>query len=1202
MAGNPDVFALLEEMLDSGRTPEEVCRDCPELLPEVLKRWMAFRLVDGSVAALFPDPETTRRADATQPVPHPADLPQVPGYRVEALLGHGGMGVVYRAWHLRLGRAVALKMLPRGPSAGAKERERFLRESQSLAGLGHPNIVQVYDVGDVAGRPYFTMELVEGGNLADRIHGVPQPAPQAASLVATLADAVHAAHQSGIVHRDLKPANILLSEAGTPKVTDFGLARRLEGDEGLTLSGVPVGTPSYMAPEQARGKRQAIGPATDVYALGAVLYELLTGRPPFRAESATATLQQVVADDPVPPARLNPQVPRDLQTICLKCLHKEPPKRYASAAALAEDLRRFLGGEPIAARRTGRLERLIRWARRRPAAAALSGALVVTALLVLALVGGGLWLSGQRQAAAQAAADDLREADELLQSDLARTRAALERAKGRLGASGPPELQERAGRVEAALTLLRQLDAIHLRLARPLMEFEFDQAQADRDYAGAFHAAGLGTEHEEAEVVAARVSASPARKALVGGLDDWVTCTRDRRRRAWLLQVALLADPDPWRNRARDPAVWEDRAKLTELTAAAPVEGQSLALLLALGHRLDLAGGDPRPFLVRVQREHPSDFWANYWLGSALGRHGEPAVAIRFLSMALALRPDTFAANHQLGFALASAGRTDEAIFYLERALQIDPLSAEGHGDLAEALNATGRRDEAVTHSREAVRLNQRGQGDEALARAEEIVRRDPGNQFWHLNLGRCLARAGRRDEAAEHFRAALAIDPKSVMAHADMGRLMRGMGRRDEAAEHFRAALAVDPKSVMALHDMGSLLLAMGRPKEAAGYLRQGAALEPGNGLLQADLRTALIRQGRLEEARAAWRQTLESGPPQHDAWFGYAELCLFLGQEREYRRARRDLLARFGLSKDPAVAERTGRACLLLPGTKEDLEDAAALTDRAVAAGRKGRERAYPYYLFARGLADYCQGRPNDAIAVMRGEAAQVMGPCPRLVTAMALYRKEEKGQARKALAAAIASYDWGAAQAVEPHAWIAHILRRQAEALILPSLPAFLEGNYQPWDNDERLALLGVCQFQDRRAATAGLYAAAFAADPNLAEDLLAGHRFNAARAAAVAGTGGGADGAGLSEPERACWREQARAWLRLDLAAWAKRLEAAPPADRAEVQKALAHWPAAPDLAGLRDVVLLERLPPSERQECQALWQEVADLLRRAETSR
>ena len=513
MAGNPDVFALLEEMLDSGRTPEEVCRDCPELLPEVRRRWKAFRLVDGSLAALFPDPETPPRADAIVAVPHPAELPQVPGYEVEAVLGRGGMGVVYRAWHLRLNRPVALKMLLAGPYARPEELERFLREAEAVAGLRHPNIVQVYDVGDVDGRPYFTMEFVEGGNLADQIRGVPQPARQAAARVATLAEAIHAAHQSGIVHRDLKPANILLTGDGTPKVTDFGLARRLEGDGGLTLSGVPVGTPSYMAPEQARGKKQAIGPATDVYALGAILYELLTGRPPFRAESATATLQQVLTDEPVPPARLNPQVPRDLKTICLKCLHKEPHRRYASAAALAEDLRRFLRGEPIAARRAGRLERLARWARRSPAAAAL---LAVTLLVATTAAwrrgladraadshraGGGGGLAGGGPVAAAVGLPRGRRRTGAGPVPARRRRAVLAvpgcgggpprpPVPGAAGGDPPESIDPGRGALDHAA------------------QMRFNKARADRDYAEAFRDQGLGEPPDDPEGAAARVRAS----------------------------------------------------------------------------------------------------------------------------------------------------------------------------------------------------------------------------------------------------------------------------------------------------------------------------------------------------------------------------------------------------------------------------------------------------------------------------------------------------------------------------------------------------------------------------------------------------------------------------------------------------------------------------------------------------------------------
>src|SRR5438067_6527461 len=243
MTDNPRLRQLLDELHESHATPEEVCRSCPELLPEVRARWRAVCRVRAELDALFPTPPV-RGVGAPALPPASASLPNVPGYNVEAALGHGGMGVVYRAWHLRLHRRVALKMLLAGAHAQPAERERFLREAAAVAGLRHPNIVQVYEVGDVDGQSYFTMELVEGGSLAQQIQGAPQPVRKAAALVATLADAVHAAHQSGIVHRDLKPANILLTPAvgeealegtqprhsfGTPKVTDFGLARRLQG-------------------------------------------------------------------------------------------------------------------------------------------------------------------------------------------------------------------------------------------------------------------------------------------------------------------------------------------------------------------------------------------------------------------------------------------------------------------------------------------------------------------------------------------------------------------------------------------------------------------------------------------------------------------------------------------------------------------------------------------------------------------------------------------------------------------------------------------------------------------------------------------------------------------------------------------------------------------------------------------------------------
>src|SRR5262249_11524945 len=282
------------------------------------QRWQEFRLIDAQVRTLLPGLGAPAEADALAPAPPPAGLPQVPGYEVEAVLGRGGMGVVYKARPLRLNPTVPLKMRLAGEYAGPRERGRFQREAAAVAGLRHGNIVQIYDVGDHEGRPYFTMEFVEGGSLAQRLAGMPQPAPQAAALAATLAEAVQVAHQGGLVHRDLKPANVLLTADGTPKITDFGLARRLGGEAGPTQSGVPLGTPSYMAPEQAGGRTRAIGPAVDVYALGAILYELLTGRPPFRAETAAETVLQVIQQEPASPSRLNARVPRDLETICLK--------------------------------------------------------------------------------------------------------------------------------------------------------------------------------------------------------------------------------------------------------------------------------------------------------------------------------------------------------------------------------------------------------------------------------------------------------------------------------------------------------------------------------------------------------------------------------------------------------------------------------------------------------------------------------------------------------------------------------------------------------------------------------------------------------------------------------------------------------------------------------------------------------------------
>jgi WD40 repeat protein/tRNA A-37 threonylcarbamoyl transferase component Bud32 len=350
----------------------------------------------------------------------------IPGYEILGVLGRGGMGVVYKARQQGLDRVVALKMIPHAAHAGDVEHRRFQAEAEAIARLQHPHIVQVFEVGAHEGCPYLALEFCSGGSLSEKLDGTPWRAERSAQLMRILADAMHAAHHAQIVHRDLKPGNVLLTADGRPKITDFGLAKKLD-EQSRTQTGAILGTPSYMAPEQAAGKGREVGPAADVYALGAILYELLTGRPPFRAATTLDTVLQMMSEEPVPPSRLEPKVPRDLETICLKCLQKEPARRYASAQALADDLDRFTAGEPIRARPTPAWERGWKWARRNPAAALVIFlfAVPLPCLLVFMAV---LWL-GASEARDQARSNAALEKEARDQAEGAATREAEARRR-----------------------------------------------------------------------------------------------------------------------------------------------------------------------------------------------------------------------------------------------------------------------------------------------------------------------------------------------------------------------------------------------------------------------------------------------------------------------------------------------------------------------------------------------------------------------------------------------------------------------------------------------------------------------------------------------------------------------------------------------------------------------------------------------------
>jgi tetratricopeptide (TPR) repeat protein/tRNA A-37 threonylcarbamoyl transferase component Bud32 len=1069
------ILQLLEEALDSKRTPEDVCADAPELLWEVRERWERCQNVEAQIEAIFPTTGTGKKLKRCLHLP--TTLPVIPGYQINAVLGRGGMGVVYKARHLKLNRPVAIKMLLCGELASSEELTCLMREAQAVAGLTHANIVQVHDVGDLDGLPFFTMEFIEGGSLAQKLGGVPQPAREAAAMMVLLARAVHSAHQGGVVHRDLKPSNILLTSDGTPKITDFGLARQLEAGAAVSMKGARVGTPSYMSPEQAMGKVGAFCPSVDIYSLGAILYEMLTGRPPFKAETASETQRQLIAEEPVPPQRLNSKVPCDLQTICLKCLRKDPERRYASAAELADDLVRFVEGRPILARPASWAGRLWRWSLREPAAAAL----VVSGVAILALaIGGGFLLQRQRSISRSNTARQEGQARQAVEAALAHSqdlqklghwpeaRAALAGAPELLGAWTPPQLREQLQKARADADMVVRLEDVRLRLSEGTPVQGRASSTADHLYTEAFASYGISPKTSNAADAAALIRRSDICDILLVFLHDWLYWAP-----TWSGQkvraVVDLADDDPWRREFREARSKNDLAKMQELARSPEAMVQPPALLSGLGGAL-LADGDREEawtLLRRAQRQHPADFWMNYLLGLFLAQE--------------------------------------------------------------------------------------------------------------------------RPQEAVGYFRAAIAIRPASDQAYAQLGRALRQSGDADGAISAISEAVKLNPA-------------------------RAGIA----------ELTKALAPLGRLEEARLVWEKMLRGEPKDHDSWYGYAQLCLYLGNEDEDRRTREAILRRFATTSDWIVAERTGLASLLLPGSPEELQAATAMADRAVANALKSPEPNNPYVKFLKGLSEYRLSRFEQAIPLLSEASEKLKNrPGPSLVLAMAQFRMGLKDEARKTLAAAVVAYNWRESHDDHATVWTSHILRREAEALILPNLPAFLEGKYQPQDNNERLGLLGVCEFQGLFGTTAQLFADAFAADPALAqrlstacldrtaregdlhnrlEVLNTAPRYLAARCAALAGMGIGNDVAKFSEVDRTRLRKQARDWLKADLATAVKMLDSDSPAARHLVKEMLTQWQGEQDLAGIRDPAGLETLPASEGAECAVLWNEIAVTSSRAQPSK
>jgi serine/threonine-protein kinase len=1166
MPMDPNVLGLLEEMLDTGKTPEEVCRECPHLLPEVWQRWKEFRRFDAEVGAWYPEPVTNTRIGARKPV-LPVSLPQVPGYEVQEVLGHGGMGVVYKASHQRLSRTVALKMLLAGPYSRPEELERFLREAETVAGLKHANVVQVYDAGDAEGRPYFTMELVEGGSLVQKLMGTPHPARQAAALLAVVAEAVDAAHQRGIVHRDLKPGNILLSADGTPKITDFGLARRLEGEAGLTQSDALLGTPSYMAPEQAEGKARDVGPAADIYGLGAVFYEMLTGRPPFCGETVAETLRQVVSQDPAPPSRLNASVPRDAETICLKCLHKEPARRYGSAAELADDLARFNDGRPIQARPVGWPERSWRWGRRKPTTAGLLAALLALFSLT---VGGGLWLE-RRQAEQQGRA---REAVQTLLAQLPGLRtqgrwveaeAILQQGKSRLDETASADLRRRLAQAEEHLHLAATLEQIRLTPALEGNSFDFPgMAEA---FARAFEQAGLPVRGDE-EAVAARIRDSELRPQLVTALDHWAyvaDAIGDRRSMERLLELARRVDPDPqWGNQFRDPDLWGDRGRLQRLAAEAqqqlagqaPEAGPPTPLVTLLARKLGKKDGQTEPLLRAAQGRRPEEFWTNYLLGDAL-QERKPAEAAGFYRAALATRPTIAHLHFQLGMALFRQRQLDEAMAEFRRVSELNPKTATGHYQVGMCLKARGDLDAAMAEYRRAIEL-------------------DPKGGLAHYGLGICFQTRRELDLAMAEYRRAIELDPNGGGAHFQLGMCLLDRGQSDEAMAEYRRCIELDPNDGAAHHNLGMCWQALGKIDEAMAEYRRASECDPNSSPAHFHLGLCWETRGELDEAMAEYHRALELDPKAASTHYQ-------LGICSQTRGRLDEAMAEYGraIELDPKASNGHHQLGLCLQA-RGRLDEAMAEYRRAIELDPKGFPARYQL-----GMCWQDRGQLDEA--VVEFQRAIEVEPGSGMAHEALAHALLVSGRFLEVRTAVRRAFDLLSAN--DPHRPALQEKLRLCERMLAidARLPALLQGKERP-AAEEQLELAQLCRDYGRPHAAAGLYATAFAAHPELADDLGRGNRYSAACAAARTAAGQGSPLEPLTEAERADQRQRALAWLRADLTLRTKLMS-----EGKGIVWSLAWWRTDRDLADVRDPAALAKLPDSEREEWRRLWADVAAVL-------